>query len=48
MKPLESSRWKESQKCSKIMFNKPAINKWGMCKKIDLKESMENFTCVFD
>ncbi len=30
------------------MPNKPPIDKWDMCKKIDLKESMENFTCVFD
>jgi hypothetical protein len=29
------------------MPNKPPINKWDMCKKIDLKESMENFTCVW-
>lgn len=36
---IESSRSKESWKCSKTMFNKLHVNKWDMCEKADLKES---------
>jgi hypothetical protein len=30
------------------MPNKQITNKWDMCKKVDLKESMESSTFVFD
>ncbi len=48
MKPLvESSRLKESQKCSKTMLDQPFANKWDMCKKVYLNDYMENSTSMF-
>jgi len=47
MKPLlESLESKESHKYSNIMFNEPLVNKWGMHKIVNYKESKENSTFV--
>jgi hypothetical protein len=49
MKPLTKlSRSKESRKFLKTMLNEPPTEKWDMCRKVNLKKSMESSTFMFN
>ncbi len=48
MKPLvKYLGLKESQGCSETMPNRLFVDKWDMCKKVNLNKSVEKFNiCV--
>jgi len=43
---VDSLRLKTSQRCSKTMPRCSLVERWGICKKVELKEVKDNFRSI--